>query len=296
MDQQTAKRNTSGSPSAGKPALVLESWKALGLPIEAVNFKPCSMAQMSLAHSTEYVRAVMSLERSNGFGNAYPEVRDSLPYTTGSMAQAALYSFKTGEPSASLTSGFHHASYSNGGAFCTFNGLIIAAQVCRLAGAKKVGIIDLDMHYGNGTEDIIKKLGLDYIEHYTFGGNHVTSENADAWLAELPKIICKFGEVDVLLFQAGADPHINDPLGGVLTTEQMRRRDEIVFRVAKQLKIPVVFNLAGGYQEPLRKVLDIHDSTAVTCIEVFGETQKKGARNANSENKKSANCNIKIGA
>ena len=254
---------------------VLKSWQDLGLPIEVVPFKPCSLAQISLAHSTEYVRGVMSLERTNGFGNSLTEVRDSLPYTTGSLVHAALHSYKTGEPTASLTSGFHHAAFNSGGAFCTFNGLIIAAQVLRLRGAKNVGIIDLDMHYGNGTDDIIKRLDLDYVRHYTFGGEHITSENAEEWLKELPKIVCKFQDCDVLLFQAGADPHINDPLGGVLTSEQMKRRDEIVFRVAKQLNIPVVFNLAGGYQEPLRKVLDIHDATAVACIEVYNEIKEK---------------------
>ncbi len=47
-------------------------------------------------------------------------------------------------------------------------------------------------------------------------------------------------------------------------------RDRLVFRAARDLRIPLVWNLAGGYQEPLRRVLDIHDNTARACVEVFG--------------------------
>jgi acetoin utilization deacetylase AcuC-like enzyme len=72
-----------------------------------------------------------------------------------------------------------------------------------------------------------------------------------------------------MLYQAGADPHVDDPLGGVLTNEQLRMRDRIVFRTAIKLSIPVAWNLAGGYQSPLRKVLDIRDATAIECIESY---------------------------
>ena len=65
----------------------------------------------------------------------------------------------------------------------------------------------------------------------------------------------------MLLYQAGADPHINDPLGGCLTTEQMRKRDAIVFEYCANRGIPVVWDLAGGYQTPLSKVLDLHEAT-----------------------------------
>jgi acetoin utilization deacetylase AcuC-like enzyme len=72
-----------------------------------------------------------------------------------------------------------------------------------------------------------------------------------------------------LLYQAGADPHIADPLGGWLTTAQLRERDRLVFTRCKALGLPVAWNLAGGYQNPLRKVLDIHDNTMLECIAAF---------------------------
>ena len=74
---------------------------------------------------------------------------------------------------------------------------------------------------------------------------------------------------DVLLYQAGADPHIDDPLGGFLDDDQLAERDKIVFATANQLGLPIACNLAGGYQEPLAKVLDIHDRTMAACVQEY---------------------------
>lgn len=274
-DKQTASKNTSFSPSAGKPAHVVASWLEIGLPIKIVSDFPfCTPEQITLAHDPQYVKGVLNLTRSNGFGNVLPEVRDTLPWTTGSMLAAARYAVKTGENAASPTSGFHHAGYHGGGAYCTFNGLMIAAIQLILDGHKKIGILDCDMHYGDGTEDIIEKLNLSKkIRHWTFGGHR-----SESFLNDLENIVCMFKDYDVILYQAGADPHINDPLGGVLTSEQMKLRDKIVFETAKKIKVPVAWNLAGGYQDPLRKVLDIHDATAIECIRAketrHGRTKK----------------------
>jgi len=81
------------------------------------------------------------------------------------------------------------------------------------------------------------------------------------------------------LYAAGADPHIEDPLGGWLTTHQLAERDRLVFEMAHERRIPVAWNLAGGYQSPLRRVLDIHDNTMVACaaayIRNFGGEHRK---------------------
>lgn len=269
-DEQTVASNESFSPSAGKPAQVLESFMGLNLPIKVKSFKALKESQIALAHDPKYVSDVLSLKTPNGFSNFSQQVASSLPYTTGSIAAATLHALSTGEACVSLTSGFHHAGHANGGGFCTFNGLMVAAQLALQAGAKKVGIIDCDAHYGNGTEDIIRVLGLeDKVRHWTFGGQSITERNAERWIKKFSKIVSKFSDCDVVIYQAGADPHINDPLGGVLTSEQMRLRDRIVFETCKRLAIPVVFNLAGGYQTPLRKVLDLHDATMDECVRCF---------------------------
>ena len=71
-----------------------------------------------------------------------------------------------------------------------------------------------------------------------------------------------FDDCDLILYNAGVDSHINDPLGGYLTTEQIKKRDEIVLEIARQLKIPVAVSLAGGYQKDkngeISAVLHLH--------------------------------------
>ena len=83
-----------------------------------------------------------------------------------------------------------------------------------------------------------------------------------------------FADCDLLIYQAGADQHVSDPLGGFLTTAELAERDRIVFSMGKKIGIPVVWNLAGGYQNPLEKVLEIHRNTMATCVAeyVTGET------------------------
>ena len=62
---------------------------------------------------------------------------------------------------------------------------------------------------------------------------------------------------------------VDDMFGGYLTSEQMRLRDEIVFKFCKKNNIPVAWNLAGGYQTPIQKVLELHETTLKECIKVY---------------------------
>ncbi len=71
-----------------------------------------------------------------------------------------------------------------------------------------------------------------------------------------------------MLYQAGADPHLDDPLGGGLTSEQLARRDRIVFEGCRQTGVPVVVNLAGGYQQPVERVVELHVNTLRALAEV----------------------------
>lgn len=261
-EKQTAKKNSSFSPSATKPRLVLDAWQQQ-FPIKVVKSNASTREDFYLAHDPEYVDGVLDLKTANGFGNRLPEIAESLPYTTGSFVDASIEAYLNKSITASPTSGFHHATYHGGGGYCTFNGLMVASIKLLDIGASKIGIIDFDQHYGNGQEDIIDKLELrDSIEHYTLGATSVSRLNADEWLDSLRSILIeKFSDCDVLLYQAGADCHINDPLGGRLTTEQMILRDKIVFEFARENNIGIAFNLAGGYQDPVDKVVKLHINT-----------------------------------
>jgi acetoin utilization deacetylase AcuC-like enzyme len=258
------------SPSASKPAEVVRSWQASGLPLEIVPPTPVTEEMLCLAHDPDYVRGVLRCERPNGFGKTSADVARSLPFTTGAMLSAARDAIRTGTVAAAPCSGFHHAGYRSGGAFCTFNGLVVTAQVLveeRLA--RRVGILDFDQHYGDGTDDIIDRLGLGFITHVTAGATYSAPSQASQFLNGIDLWLEAMASCDVILYQAGADPHIDDPLGGWLTNEQLRERDARVFEGAKRRGIPLAWNLAGGYQSPIRKVLDIHDATAQECVRVY---------------------------
>lgn len=99
------------------------------------------------------------------------------------------------------------------------------------------------------------------------------STQASEFLTRLPSEVARFADCDVVLYQAGADPHVNDPLGGWLTTEQLRERDGLVFSGLKALGIPVAWNLAGGYQLDaaggISPILELHDNTLRECARVY---------------------------
>ena len=263
------------SPSAGKPAQVVERLRVSGLPITLIEPAPATVDELCLAHDRAFVEGVLAGRTINGFGNTSREVAASLRFTTGSMLSAARYVLDHGGIACAPCSGFHHAGYRTARGFCTFNGLMVTA--CALHEAtrvKRVGIVDLDMHYGDGTDEIIGKLGIDWIDHFTAGATYRDPDQASAFFDELPERLASMRACDVVLYQAGADPHIDDPLGGWLTTAQLAERDAIVFGTLAKWAVPVVWNLAGGYQRDadgsIGKVLDIHENTARAALAAIG--------------------------
>ena len=295
------------SPSAGKPAILVQQWLDTKQPIQVVDaFEPVTREQLYQIHDQQHVDDILLCKKDNGFYNRIPEVAATLPWTSGSMLAAARYALENKTVAMSPTSGFHHAEYAESMGFCTFNGLMLAAyEILKQIQDSKtkisnavVGILDLDHHYGNGTDSVIdhlvrsNKIQQDQIHHYTFGGDSTVMQMirttggmgiywkgethsdpgyghrvAEEWLDRLPDLVASFKRCDIVLYQAGADPHVDDPHGGALTDDQLQRRDVIVFETLRG--IPLAWNLAGGYQTPLQKVLDIHTRTLEACNQYY---------------------------
>jgi acetoin utilization deacetylase AcuC-like enzyme len=267
---------SSFSPSAGKPKPVVESWQALGVQMSVTDVTPVTNETLCLAHSPEYVKRIFAGQELNGFKNKRIDLAETCRYTVSAMIEAGREALRNGEVAVAPVAGFHHARYSKAAGFCTFNGLIIAAQKLKLEGlVQKIGIIDCDVHYGDGTASLIELLELGgWISHYTLGEQlYTTPERVEELFAHLPKVIEDMADCDLIIYQAGADPHINDPLGGVMTAEQMLRRDELVFSKCLAMGLPVAWNLAGGYQRDdshgIRPVLDLHDNTMLACVRTY---------------------------
>lgn len=260
-------------PNSRKPSLVLQSWREQ-FDVEVKKVKALSPAQISCAHDPKYVRDILGCRTKNGFGNTLKSIASTLPWTTGSMMSAAVYALQNQCNTFSPTSGFHHAGYAHASGLCTFSGLTITGILLKNNyGAKNVGILDLDSHLGDGTLATLARTGADsFISHYSLGEEDIHPENNVRWLAGLAeRIRSLYSSCSVLLYQAGVDCHQDDPLvdSGHFTDEQIYQRDRIVYETCRELSLPVVTNLAGGYQKPLDKVLRLHDLCAKAHLDVL---------------------------
>jgi acetoin utilization deacetylase AcuC-like enzyme len=209
-------------------------------------------------------------------------VRDGVLAINAGQLVAAENAFKYGI-AANIGQGFHHAVYNEGASFCTFNGLALVAQENP---DKKVFVLDCDEHGGNGTQEFTERLKNLY--NFTINGDDFgctnTERSTSITLKEvtadfrpynlaLNKAFDKIINVrpDIILYQAGMDPHKDDPCSQLLmTAEQLRIRDRMVFKFAKEQAIPLMFVLAGGYQEPIKeRLVPLHVNTFREAFSVY---------------------------
>lgn len=264
------------SPSMYKPGELLAYLRKRGYPMILHEPPALTGEQLSLAHHPEFVDDVLDCREYNGFGDKDPDIAATLPYTSGSLLRAAELALEHGI-AASFSSGFHHAHYERAGGFCTFNGLIVAARLLHRVGlVSRLMIVDLDYHYGDGTDALIELHSLDYVRHETAGAYFGRPEQSEAYLDYVRDVMASLqaDPVDLILYQAGADVHVDDPLGGLLSTEEMALRDRLVFEHAHRIGIPIAWNLAGGYQrdenESIEPVLRLHEQTFRIAQEIYG--------------------------
>lgn len=223
-------------------------------------------------HDRAYVDGVLAGQIDNGFGNRNAEVNRSIVASNSNFVAAAYHALEN-RVAGSATQGFHHAHYDHNYGYCTFNGLMVAAVRLLQDGlVKSVLIIDGDGHHGDGTDDIIRRLDL---------GEHVANHTSDAmrgvvdeydsgkW-ARMVETLIEEHRPGIIMYQAGADAWERDPYeSGYLGMTGLWARDRGVFTAAKRNGIPVVWNLAGGYSEPMQKVIDIHLNTLRISDEVY---------------------------
>jgi acetoin utilization deacetylase AcuC-like enzyme len=96
-----------------------------------------------------------------------------------------------------------------------------------------------------------------------------------AWLDNALSSGLRQFEPELICYLAGADPYRQDQLGGLaLTIGGLKRRDELVFRVAKARGIPVMVTFAGGYALNVEDTVTIHSNTVIAAKEVFGEKSR----------------------
>jgi acetoin utilization deacetylase AcuC-like enzyme len=91
-----------------------------------------------------------------------------------------------------------------------------------------------------------------------------------AWLDNALSSGLRQFDPDLICYVAGADPYREDQLGGLsLSIEGLKRRDELVFRVARARDIPVMVTFAGGYAQRVEDTVTIHCNTVITAREAM---------------------------
>ena len=218
-----------------------------------------TISELKRVHDPEYVRLVMEGKCPNGYQDTN-EI-SNLHSVASCKIMADAINWCKDQPVFAPVSGFHHACYSQGGGYCTFNGLILAADLFRAKNPNaQILIVDGDGHFGNGTCDLINRDRL-WVTNCSLGINSVQADATKALAHMRSELLWQ--KWDLVLYQAGADSHKDDPYGaGYLTDEDWFARDRMVFSICKKQGYPLIFNLAGGYAG--QKTVNLHSSTVDT--------------------------------
>ncbi|WPU67113.1 histone deacetylase family protein [Peredibacter starrii] len=191
--------------------------------------------------------------------------------------------------SALLAGGTHHAHADRGEGYCVFNDFAVAAlRLLEMKKVKKILIIDLDVHQGNGNSSILGNrddvfiLSLHGDKNYPFRKvpSHLDvglpSDTGDEdYLSALAGALRQISHLDydILFYQAGVDPLKEDTLGTfALTFDGLMRRDRMVFEFAGNK--PVAMGLGGGYANPIELTVRAHVNTIKVAKEYYLTTMK----------------------
>lgn len=249
--------------SVRKPREVFER---VYLPDEDVVVDPGAIRPEAVArvHDPAYVQGIVELRTRNGFGNCERRILSQVLRANAAMVKAALHAAE--QPGFNVTfapvSGFHHAHYDSNYGYCTFNALVIAVESLRRRrdqAALRVLILDGDGHYGDGTEDVLA--------HHTALQDtvtHVTGQQQWQRFRSKQDALSAPPRWDLILYQAGADAHRDDPYGvGYLDDAAWDERDAWVFGYARRTQSPIAFNLAGGYNGA--RTIELHARTVAAA-------------------------------
>lgn len=266
----------------GKYSALMRQLESRGLvgPDNLHQPEPLHPSLLKLAHSPVYIDQVVAcavpreIEREIGFPVSARVSRRAQLAAAGTLMAARL-ALETGL-ACNAAGGSHHARHAHGAGFCTLNDVAIASLVLLTQReVERILIVDLDVHQGDGTADILQ----DESRAFTFsmhGARNYPLRKArsdldlalpddmedDAYLetlaAHLPALIARVAP-DLVFFNAGVDPHHEDRLGRLaLTSEGLRRRDASVIETCRAAGLPVCGVIGGGYSTDVEHVAARH--------------------------------------
>nr|BAB15127.1 unnamed protein product [Homo sapiens]CAG33622.1 HDAC11 [Homo sapiens] len=182
--------------------------------------------------------------------------------------------------------GFHHCSSDRGGGFCAYADITLAIKFLfeRVEGISRATIIDLDAHQGNGHErdfmDDKRVYIMDVYNRHIYPGDRFAKQairrkvelewgtEDDEYLDKVERNIKKSLQEhlpDVVVYNAGTDILEGDRLGGLsISPAGIVKRDELVFRMVRGRRVPILMVTSGGYQKRTARII------ADSILNLFG--------------------------
>ena len=251
---------------------------------------PCSDETLKRAHSEKYIKDIKNktLDENGvkkiGFPLVDSVVQRSLVATGGTVLAAKLAI--SNRLACNTAGGSHHATFDSGAGYCVFNDVAVAAQYLLDRDlAKKILIVDLDVHQGNGNSDIFKNNKSVFTFSMHSKSNYPAKKSISDLDVELEDNIedleyinslksC-LGQLnkekfDFVFYIAGVDVHFNDRLGKLkISDEGIKTRDEIVIENFFSKNIPLCGVLGGGYNKDFNKLVELHSYLHQVCAELI---------------------------
>ena len=248
--------------------------------------KECSLETLSKSHSIEYINNIKNktLDRKSQVRIGFPindsVVKRSFLATGGTVLASKLaLDFKL---SCNTAGGSHHAGYDYGAGYCVFNDVAVAANYIKFKKKiKRILILDLDVHQGNGNSEIFKK-DKDIFTFSMHCKSNYPAKKSESdldvelkdnledkqYLQILKENLIKINkyEFDYVFYIAGVDVHFQDKLGKLKLSDQgIYKRDEMVIENFFTKKIPLCGVLGGGYNKNFDKLVELHAMLHRNC-------------------------------
>jgi acetoin utilization deacetylase AcuC-like enzyme len=253
---------------------------------------PCPIDVVCRTHEYGYVQKLLQQSLSEreqrliGFPQSPQLTQRELIIAQGTL-DCCTHAYKNGV-AMNVAGGTHHAFAERGEGFCLLNDMAIAANELLYRGvAKKIVIIDLDVHQGNGTAKLFEHTAAVYTFSMHGAHNYPFKKEKSNWDIELPNgigddeylqllkdalpVVLKTVQPDFAFYLSGVDILQTDKFGKLgISMQGCKTRDEMVFDCLHRNGVPCVVAMGGGYSADVKLIVEAHCNTFRVAKDVFG--------------------------